>query len=132
MTELHNAHVNFNRGPHYGEWWTSAAKPDMTSTMFVVGGNLGIVILTEREEGWLCDQHTQPPPRHDVMSVDWLDRNTFIGGDRSGKVRLWDTRHQGTSLRFVSPSSITHVKKMGAHSIVVAGNTASSVCSPVL
>lgn len=96
--------------------------------MFVVGGTLGLVVCAEREGTWFLDFKTEPPPRDDVMSVDWLDRSTFISGDRSGKVRLYDTRHKGTSLRIVSPSSATHVKRMYEHSIVVAGNRASNVC----
>lgn len=120
--------ATFFRGPHYGDWWTSAAKPDRASNVFVVGGTLGLVMCAEREGSWFLDTQSDPPPRDDMMSVDWLDRNTFISGDRAGKVRLHDTRHKGTSLRIVSPSSITHVKRMHEHSIVVAGNIASSVC----
>lgn len=126
--ELNCESATFDRGPLYGDWWTSATKPDEASTMFVVGGTLGLVICAEREGTWFLDFQTEPPPRDDVMSVDWLDRSTFISGDRSGKVRLYDTRHKGTSLRIVSPSSATHVKRMYEHSIVVAGNRASNVC----
>lgn len=125
--------ATFDRGPLYGDWWTSAAKPDEVSTTFVVGGTLGLVICAEREGTLLLDPQSDFPPRDDVMSVDWLDRNTFISGDRSGKVRLYDTRHKGTSLRIVSPSPVTHVKRMHEHSIVVAGNRASNVffCPPI-
>lgn len=120
--------TTFERGPFYGDWWTAAAKPDMTSNMFIVGGTLGLIVCAEREGNWFLDTKSDPPPKDDVMSVDWLDRNTFISGDRSGKVRLYDTRHKGTSLRIVSPSAVAHVKRMHEHSIVVAGSNASSVC----
>lgn len=125
---LNSESATFDRGPLFGDWWTAAAKPDMISNVFVVGGTLGLVVCAEREGTWFLDTLSDSPPRDDVMSVDWLDRNTFISGDRSGKVRLYDTRHKGTSLRIVSPSSVTHVKRMHEHSIVVAGNGASRVC----
>lgn len=127
--ELNCESVTFDRGPLYGDWWTSATKPDEASNTFVVGGTLGLIICAEREGACFLESQSDCPPRDDVMSVDWLDRNTYISGDRAGRVRLYDTRHKGTSLRIVSPSSVTHVKRMHEHSIVVAGNRASNVCS---
>lgn len=114
--------------PNDGQSWllcsrqclVTAAKPDPTSTMFVAGGSTGTFVIREIEGGWNTKQH-QPCSAKEVTSVDWLDHNTYLTGERSGAIRLWDIRNDGTSLRFQFPAAINHVKKLGEQRIVVAG-----------
>ncbi|KAF2156002.1 hypothetical protein K461DRAFT_290967 [Myriangium duriaei CBS 260.36] len=44
-------------------------------------------------------------------STDWLDTNTAVIGARSGAVMLWDTRSQGSTVRWKHPS---HAKQVCA------------------
>ena len=94
----------------------TAPKPDPTTAIFVVGGK-GPIVIYERQGNW----HRQVFGYSDILSVDWLDDHTFMTGERRGAVRLWDTRSNGTSLRFQTPSVATHIKKLGEQRIVVAG-----------
>lgn len=98
--------------------FVTAPKPDPASTVFLVGGSRGTVIVTGGESRW--ETKMQYSARQ-VTSVDWLDANTYLTGERSGAVRLWDIRNDGMSLRFEFPSAINHAKKLGDQRIVVAG-----------
>lgn len=100
--------------------FVTAAKPDLTSATFVAGSNRCLVVIREREGGWDASLRRLNSVRN-ITSVDWLDHNTYLTGERSGAVRLWDIRHNGRSLRFKFPAPITHAKKLGDQRIVVAG-----------
>lgn len=116
--------------PNNGLWWlrfnyalqcfVTAPKPDPTVAIFVAGGSRGSIFISAREGEW----HTKLQPHslaREVTTVDWLDHNTYLTGERGGAVRLWDIRSEGMSLRFQFPVAINHVKKLGEQRIAVAG-----------
>ena len=125
---LTHYHSPTGRMPNRGLWWftfgngfecfATAPKPDPSSTVFVAGGSDGTVVITERQADWNTSQMYKAS---DVTSIDWLDQNVYMTGERSGAVRLWDTRNRGRSLRFQFPICINHVKKLGEQKVVVAG-----------
>ncbi|MCJ1462331.1 hypothetical protein MMC07_000931 [Pseudocyphellaria aurata] len=110
-----------NRGQHTYSFaqqsFATAARPDATSTVLIAGGSHRTYVIKAQEAGWSLD-HEQ---NQSATSVDWLDQHTFLTGDRSGAIRLYDIRNQGTSLRIKFPGAINHVKKLGEQTIVAAG-----------
>ena len=108
--------------PGRGDWFSSAAKPDPASTVFVVGGDLGAAVVTH-SEGQLVysNQNLTQDETNPVLSVDWLNSNIFISGDGAGCVRLTDVRISKTALRFKHPAAIVRVKNLGADKMIVAG-----------
>lgn len=99
--------------------WSSAANPCSTSAIFAVGSTEEVFVLKQGEAQW----HQSPThhARREIFSVDWLDENVIISGDISGDVGLWDTRSNGSSMRFKYPSKIHHARKLNIHQIAVAG-----------
>lgn len=114
--------------PNDGLWWhffrrqslVTAAKPDPTTAIFLAGGSNATFVIRERSDGWdtkevLCSEAKA------ATSIDWIDHNVYMTGERGGVVRLWDVRNDGTSLRYKHPAAINHVKKLDEQRIAVAG-----------
>lgn len=107
--------------------FATAGRPDSTSYVFVAGGSRRTYVIKPQEARWDIDHEH----KHSATSVDWLDENTFLTGDRSGAIRLYDIRNHGRSLRIKFPGAINHVKKLGEQTIVAAG-LENNVKSPIL
>ena len=107
----------------YDTYWASAARSSPTVPSFAVGTCHGILLVEATPETWIQNRHTDfsDYEASDTLAVDWLDQNVVLSGCRNGEIRLWDTRHNGTSARMVHPSSTTHVRRMNEHMIVAAG-----------
>lgn len=103
---------------HPLQCFVTAPKPDPTTAIFVVGGYSGPIVISEHQGAWVTRLKFGA---RDISSIDWLDHNTYMTGERRGTIRLWDIRSNGTSLRFQAPSVATHLKKLGEQKIVVAG-----------
>lgn len=76
--------------------------------------------------GYFCEHDVQGTKQFsktssNVLSIDWQSVDVIAQGHRNGTVQLWDTRHNGTSLRLKHPSSINKIKRVDEHKLVVAG-----------
>lgn len=110
-------------------FWGSSSRPDPTVSDFAIATSHGTDLIAESQSRWSFGRtqtfRTQDfRARAEVLSVDWLDRNTILNGCRDGTVTLWDARthgSDGTSSPVKHPSCINHVRKLDANRMVVAG-----------
>ncbi len=116
------------RSDHHRGFFSSVANPFSTSNAFAIGTARGTCLVAEAEAQWQWSASTTfsnivgKGTRSDILAVSWLDANVVVNGSRDRKVLLWDTRDPaGTALRFMAPSTISHVKALDANRILVAG-----------
>lgn len=100
--------------------WCSAANPFSEQSKFAVGFN-GYVSAIAGGEDCFSLMMSKEGQHDTIFGVDWLDYNITISGGRGGKVRLWDTRTRGESMRFRHPTRINHVRKLEGSRVAVAG-----------
>ncbi|KAL8952647.1 MAG: hypothetical protein Q9222_001453 [Ikaeria aurantiellina] len=111
--------------------WASAAEPSSSrGTAFAVGTSKGVILAgldaqTTTTSTQICnwtpdDDHSCTP---DTTSVDFWSPDTILAGLRNGKVRIWDTRSNGTNTRFLHhpASCVNHVRTLDENKILVAG-----------
>ena len=107
--------------PWHTPIWAVAANKNHSVTTFAVATDKGIFLADENAVPKRSKDRRSKFQPSDTLAVDWLDANVVLSGCRSGHVRMWDTRTDGTSMRMVHPSSTTHVRKLNDNIIVVAG-----------
>lgn len=111
------------QGSKFQIQWSSAARPDATSTAFAIGASNQVVFIEEREAGWLRSFVDHPDV--DAFSVDWLTRDVVMSGHASGEVGLWDLRTGGVASRLKFHAPINHTKRLNENHIVVSGKAES-------
>ena len=105
--------------------WCSAPRPG-PGAGFVVGrtGHWAILTNMETYHGVIYKQiphATLLPGNDDVLAVDWLNRDTAVGGTRSGRVLLGDVRsNEGDfALRIQAHRGVQHVRVLDSNRILV-------------
>lgn len=117
--------------------WCSAPRPG-PGVGFAVGQTGKWAILKNIESNW-GEIKLKRPARSifstidDILAIDWLNHNVVVGGARSGKVLLGDTRIQEseTALRLWAHEGIQHVRVLNSQRIVV-GSLNDKVCTFVV
>jgi len=68
--------------------------------------------------------------REDILAIDWLNHHVVVGGAKSGKILLDDTRVPGceATLRLWAYEGIQHVRVLDSNKIVV-GSSNNKVCT---
>lgn len=105
--------------------WCSAAGPHAHRSVFAVGTSVGAQLVGLRDgsvETW-SQEYNWPDDEqsHDTNAVDFLSHTNVLCGMRSGKVRLWDIRSNGSNVRFQHGSCVLHVRAIDENKALVAG-----------
>jgi hypothetical protein len=115
--------------------YSSAAAPPESSLLFAFGSSHGIMTVDKRD----FDAHFVSPKQvpherrpKDIFALEFLSDNhsVLLSGGRTGILNITDLRIPkfGPDADIIShPSSITHVKQLDTHRIIVAGLN-SSLC----
>jgi hypothetical protein len=120
---------------------SSAPAPAASSILFAFGSSHGILTVDKNFDlSWLTpkrevDSSFPPfPDRYitDVFAIEFLSDNhsILLSGGRNGLLDISDLRVPNCGTRadvIYHPSSITHIKQLDAHRIIVAGLN-SSLC----
>ncbi|KAL8712785.1 MAG: hypothetical protein Q9220_002993 [cf. Caloplaca sp. 1 TL-2023] len=111
--------------------WASAAEPSsFKGPIFAVGTSKGVMVAGLYPNAAITSTKTCdwiPDDNHscvsDTTSVDFWTPDTILAGLRNGKIRIWDTRSNGTNTRFLHhpASCINHVRALDENKILVAG-----------
>ena len=108
---------------------SSAAAPLDSSLLFACGSSHGILTIDKRDFNtkWISPRpvpHEDHPK--DILALEFLSDNhsVLLSGGRQGLLNVTDLRipkfgHNGDVISH--PSSITHIKQLDAHRIIVAG-----------
>ncbi|PMD38873.1 hypothetical protein L207DRAFT_530339 [Hyaloscypha variabilis F] len=124
----------FSRGSDVSIYSSTSALP-ASSLLFAFGTSQGILSLDKQRHdmNWISPQ-PGPGDYHpkDIFSLEFLDDNPSIllSGGRPGLLAITDLRVPvfGRNADIIThPSSITHIKQLDAHRILVAGLN-SSMC----
>lgn len=108
--------------------WCSAAGPHPNAPVFAVGTSRGVRLFECRDlaspeclafQNWPCNDPSQG--RDDTLAIDFWTEHAVLAGMRSGKVRLWDIRANGTNVRFQHTSCVRQVRAIDEHKVLVAG-----------
>lgn len=120
-------------GPPHSTLWASAANPHPNFLSFAIGTSRGTALMSGGQGEWrptvsrVLDAEGSSLAvweEPDVLAVDWLNPNTIMSGCRNGRAYLWDTRISGgnnRTCRLSCPSSISHIRTVNPHKVVVAG-----------
>jgi len=114
--------------------WCSAPRPG-PGVGFAVGRTGQWAIFNETESNW-GEMWLRTPARsivsnrEDILAINWLNHHVVVGGARSGKVLLDDTRVPGgeATLRLWAYEGIQHVRVLDSNKIVV-GSSNNKVCT---
>lgn len=105
--------------------WCSAAGPQTYHAVFAVGTSRGaafVALSNVAVHSWVLD-YTWPDKgrSHDTLALDFWTESNLLCGMRSGKVRLWDMRANGSNVRFRHGSCVSHIRVVGENKVLVAG-----------
>ncbi|KAL8685677.1 MAG: hypothetical protein Q9218_007608 [Villophora microphyllina] len=106
--------------------WNSAAGPHTNQAVFAVGTSKGVMVVGlkgntaqtwEQECHWPGDESAA-----ETLAVDFWQPDVVLAGMRSGKVRMWDLRSGGATVRFQHASCVVNVRALDQNKILVAGH----------
>jgi len=116
-------------------FYSSAAAPPESSLLFAFGSSHGIMTVDKRDfDAHFISPKPVPQERYpkDIFALEFLSDNhpVLLSGGRNGILDITDLRipkfgHDADIIRH--PSSITHIKQLDTHRIIVAGLN-SSLC----
>lgn len=110
--------------------WASTPAPKDSSLLFAFGSNNGILTMDKSTYNlnWASPKPSHQDYLKDILSLKFLPENSsvLLSGGRSGALNLTDMRAPYISSTsptgiIVHPSSITCIKALNSHRIVVAG-----------
>ncbi|KAF2688937.1 hypothetical protein K458DRAFT_385098 [Lentithecium fluviatile CBS 122367] len=102
--------------------WASAAKPTfsteprnsiaLTDTEnLAVAASKSLLLFARSPTGGAWDFTTVLKTDSDILSVDWMSPTLIALGERSGKIRLYDTRSKGSSHILTHPGPVLRIRR---------------------
>ncbi|MCJ1387260.1 hypothetical protein MMC18_000100 [Xylographa bjoerkii] len=102
-------------GIHNDTVWSSDCSP---ASDLAVGTSGGMRVLSLDTEQWSLNPLTE---HKDILAVHWSSKHILLGGSRKGTVWRTDQRVPATERLIRHPSSVTGLKMLDEHRVVVAG-----------
>lgn len=122
--------------------WGAAARPTrfnhfpgMANTVaashleyLAVAASRAMLLFTRSSEGDWHANTPLPDLESDVLSIDWLSYTTIALGCRDGKIRIYDTRSDGSSHILTHSSPVSKIKRGDDQTRLIVSGLQDSLC----